>query len=96
VKPEREGVFATLVLGLHSSAWISLGKVANPLTGKVERDLDGARHTIGVLEMLKEKTRGNLDEEEAKLVDGCISTLQMNYIEEVEADKSDGGKNQSS
>ena len=62
----------------------------------MESDLEGARHTIGILEMLKEKTRGNLDEDEAKLVEGCISTLQLNYFEEVEADKSDGGESQGS
>lgn len=96
MKPEGEGAFAQLVLSLHSAAWISLGKVSNPLTGKMEKDLAATRQTIKVLEMLKEKTLGNLGEDESRLIAGCISTLQMGYFEEVGAEKSDGGARESS
>ena len=93
---EKEHKFIQLVLGIHSSAWIALGKVKNPFSGKIEKDMDGAKNSIDMLEMLKGKTAGNLSEEESKLIVGCLSTLQMNYVEEVGADESDGGEKPSS
>ncbi len=96
MKTMEEDKFIQLVLSLHSSAWIALGKVTNPLSGKIEKDPDVARNSIDILEMLKEKTRGNLNEEESKLIASCLADLQMNYVEEVQADKSDGEEKPSS
>jgi hypothetical protein len=73
--------FVTFVLTLSSSAWVSLGKIADPLSGEVKKDLKGAKYTIDSLIMLRDKTKGNLTEEEQKVLNGMISELQANYAE---------------
>lgn len=74
-------LFANLIMMLSSSAMQQLGKLVNPVTGKTELQLDGARMTIDMLEMLKEKSTGNLDAEEEKMMKEILSTLQLNYVE---------------
>ncbi|MBU4501240.1 MAG: DUF1844 domain-containing protein, partial [Nanoarchaeota archaeon] len=59
-KEKNEAMFMQLIMGLQSSAWMLLGKVANPITGKMEKNLEGAKVTIDTIMMLKEKTKGNL------------------------------------
>lgn len=85
----HEARFLSLVLSLHGSAWMALGKVANPMTGKVERDLDAARGSIDLLETLRVKTRGNLTKEEEKMLANALSALQLNFIDE--AGRVEGG-----
>jgi uncharacterized membrane protein YukC len=79
--------FSSLVLTLSTSAWVAMGKVADPLTGEAKKDLDGARYTIDLLVMLRDKTRGNLNDEEQKFLNAVIGELQANYAETVFADK---------
>lgn len=79
--------FMQLVIGLQSSAWIMLGKIANPVNGKVEKNLEGAKATIDTLIMLKEKTKNNLSKEEEDLLSNAINELQLNYVDEVEKGK---------
>ena len=89
----QEARFLSLVLSLYNSAWIALGKIANPLTGKVEKDLDAVRGTIDLLETLSFKTKGNVTPEEKKVLDNCLSALQMNYVEEISRkEKGEAGK----
>ena len=66
---------------------MQLGKIANPLTGKIERDLNEAKYTIDMLNMLKEKTKNNLTPDEEKLINDAVFELQMNYIDEVKKDE---------
>ncbi len=75
--------FTSLVLSLSSTAWIGLGKIADPITGKVNVDLKGAKYSIDTLIMLREKTKGNLSQDELKLLNGVIADLQANYAETV-------------
>ena len=79
----HEARFLSLVLSLHGSAWMALGKVANPLSGKLEKDLDAARGSIDLLETLKVKTRGNLTKEEEKVLANALSALQLNFVDEL-------------
>ena len=72
--------FIQLVLGLQSTAWMALGKTANPRTGKSEVNLDLARDSIDTLLMLKEKTKGNLTETEKGFMENSMQDLEMNYI----------------
>ncbi|MBU0758698.1 MAG: DUF1844 domain-containing protein [Nanoarchaeota archaeon] len=76
--------FMQLVFGLQSSAWMLLGKVMNPMTGKVEKNIEHAQATIDTLLMLKAKTKGNLSSEEENMLNSAISQLQLNYIEEAQ------------
>lgn len=78
----HEARFLSLVLSLYNSAWISMGKIASPVTGRVEKDLDAARGSIDLLETLRVKTKGNVSPEEERVLVNCLSTLQLNYVEE--------------
>ena len=53
----------------------------DPMTGKKETNLPAVQQTIDMLNMLKEKTKGNLTDEEAKLMDQMIYELQIKYVE---------------
>jgi len=79
--------FVQLVFSLKASAIIQLGKIANPLTGNIERNLNEAKYTIDMLNMLKEKTKGNLTADEEKIINDAVFELQMNYIDEVKKDE---------
>ncbi|GAB7081234.1 DUF1844 domain-containing protein [Megalodesulfovibrio paquesii] len=72
--------FSTFVFSLFSSCLVHLGEVPNPESRDVCLDLAMAKHTIDTLTMLKEKTAGNLDAEEARLVDGLLYELRMKYV----------------
>lgn len=72
--------FATFILSLASSALMQLGEVPNPETGAVEQDLVMARHTIDVLDMLRQKTAACLDNEERRLLDGILYEVRMKYV----------------
>ena len=71
--------FASFVLSLGTSALYHLGLIGDPQTGKLVAKPDRvlARQTIDTLAMLETKTRGNLDPEEAKLLDGLLYELRM-------------------
>ncbi len=79
--------FVQFVLSLSSSVMMQLGKISNPLTGKIEKSLGGAKATIDLLLMLKEKTKGNLSEEESRLLDNSLADLQLNYVEELKKEE---------
>lgn len=80
--PESDALFLGLVASLHSTGMVQLGKIANPITGKAERDLDAVRQTIDLLEMIQVKTRGNLSEDEIRFIEHALYELRMNFIEE--------------
>ena len=64
-----------------------LGKIMNPITGKVEKDLVGARATIEMLRMLQAKTQGNLSLHEKSAIEDALSNMQMNYVDEVKREQ---------
>jgi len=82
-EPKLNMYFMSLVLSLSQAAMQQMGKITNPLTGKIERNLEQAKVTIDMLEMLKEKTIGNLVKEEERLISDTLATLQLNYVDEV-------------
>jgi len=74
--------FTTFVISLGSSALFHMGLVDDPETAKpAEPNLVLARQTIDTLEMLEAKTRGNLDEEEARLMESLLYELRMRFVE---------------
>jgi len=75
-------LFMQLVFSLHSATMQQLGKVKNPLTDKIEKDLQGAQASIDMLEMIKEKTKGNLSDEEDRFVSQMLRELRLNYVDE--------------
>jgi hypothetical protein len=78
---EASSLFLGLMTGLQASAWMALGKVMNPVTGKIERDLEHAKETIDLLGVLAEKTRGNLHPDEERFLSRILFELRMNYVE---------------
>lgn len=73
--------FSTLVLSLATSAMVHMGLAPNPETDvPSEKNLALAHQTIDTLDMLQQKTRGNLDEDEAKLLQSVLYELRMNYV----------------
>jgi len=76
-------LFMGLVYSLTQSAFISLGKLPDPMTGNIDRNLPQASQTIDLLAALQEKTKGNLVEEEDKFLSRTISDLRLNYVDEV-------------
>ena len=87
--PERELPpvdFTTLVMSLSTSAMAALGLVADPRSGeRTECNLPLARHTIDLLALLEEKTRGNLTGEEERLLGQVLYDLRMCYVRACEA-----------
>lgn len=80
--PLPEVSFATFVLSLNSEALLHLGMIANPATGKQEKNLPLAKYTIDTLGMLEEKTRGNLSDDEAAMLKNILFDLRMIYVRE--------------
>ncbi|MDW8343605.1 MAG: DUF1844 domain-containing protein [Verrucomicrobiae bacterium] len=74
--------FIELVSLFQTQAMMALGKLANPVTGKAERNLDAARVFIDTLEMLERKTAGNLNAEELRLLRTALTDLRLMYVEE--------------
>lgn len=75
--------FATLILSLSSSVLMNLGVVENPVTKTKEKEPEVARQTIDLIELLKEKTKGNLTDQESKLVDDVLAELRLWYVKTV-------------
>jgi hypothetical protein len=73
--------FETLVLSLSSTAMVQLGLIPEPTTNQPEQNLPAAKQTIDILEILQEKTKGNLDASESKLLDNVLYELRMTYLE---------------
>jgi hypothetical protein len=72
--------FLSLIMSLASNAAASLGMMSHPVTGETGVDLKTAKHWIDVLGMLEEKTKGNLDSQEAEVIEGLLADLRMQYV----------------
>ncbi len=94
VDPEEEGgstgpnalvptlAFGTFVLSISTSALVQLGEAPSPETGEpLEPNLTLAQQTIDILDMLREKTHGNLDAEERQLLESVLHDLHMRFVE---------------
>ena len=72
--------FSTFILSLNTAALIHLGELPDPVTQKKKVNLLLAKQTINTLEMLKEKTKGNLTIDEEKLLDTILYELKLKFI----------------
>ena len=79
----QAALFLQLVLGLQQSGMMALGKLMNPITRQIDRNLDAARDTIDTLAALESRTRGNLEPDEARVLQQVLTELRMNYVDEV-------------
>ena len=81
-KEKNTQLFMYLVGSFEMSAMMAMGKIKNPMTDKTERDLTQAQFSIDIMDMLKEKTKGQLSEYEAKFLENTLGQLKLNYIDE--------------
>ena len=91
----HENLFQGLVISLAAATMQHLGKTLNPVTHKIDKNLEAAQSTIDMLDMLEAKTKGNLSEAESKLLKGVLAELKLNYVEtlsEKPAETSSGKK----
>jgi len=88
----NEAFFVQLVFTFQAAAMQQLGKVINPLTGKVEKNMEQAKHSIDMVAMLEEKTRGNLNDREQKLIERVLFELRMNYVDEMKVMEESSGE----
>ncbi|WP_022854673.1 DUF1844 domain-containing protein [Thermodesulfobacterium thermophilum] len=72
--------FSTFILSLNTAALIHLGELPNPLTNKKEVNLLLAKQTIDTIEMLKEKTKGNLTLDEERLINAMLYELKLKFL----------------
>ncbi|MDO8735418.1 MAG: DUF1844 domain-containing protein [Elusimicrobiota bacterium] len=78
--------FLSLVFSLSAAAMQQLGKISNPITNKIEKNLEQAKVSIDIIEMLVEKTKSNLTVEENKFITSTLSDLQLNFVDELDKD----------
>ncbi len=76
-------LFTQLVIMFHTATMQQLGKIRSPLSDKIERDLRAAQSSIDLLEMLKEKTKGNLHDEESRLLSQVLQECRLNFVDEM-------------
>lgn len=79
--------FSNFILSLNTSALIHMGDIPDPQTRERIYDLQSAKQTIDILELLRTKTRGNLDNEEEKMLEDVIYNLRMKYVKYLKSDR---------
>ena len=87
----RRDLFLGLIHSFQGAAMQQMGKVPNPFTNEIERDLAQARLSIDMLEMLQERTSGNLTGEESRFLTHVLTELRLNYVAEVDEDRKKAG-----
>ncbi len=83
---QNELLFMQLVMMFQGMALQNLGKVMDPMTNQIERNLEQAKNMIDLLGMLDEKTKGNLNNNEQRLLEHALFELRMNYVDELKKD----------
>jgi len=81
--PLPEVNFNALIFSLSSSAFFNLGEIADPQTGEKHKDLPLSKHSIDIIAMLRDKTKGNLNEEEQKFLDNILADLRLRYVKAI-------------
>ena len=84
---QNQLLFMMLVQQHEQICMMSLGKLKNPATDKIERDLSSAKYAIDTLAMLEQFTLNNLSAELKGYLKEVLNTLRLNYVDEVEEDK---------
>lgn len=79
-----------LILMFQTAALQQMGKIKNPITDTIERDLSQAQISIDILEMLHKKMKGNLTEDEDRLFSTVLQELKLNYVDETMKDHQAG------
>lgn len=81
--------FSNFVTSLSLQALISLGEIENPLTNKKEKNLLQAKFLIDTLDMINEKTMGNLSQDEKNLIETVVYEMKMKFVQEAKGGQDD-------
>jgi len=81
--PLPEISFSTFIISLSSSVLFHMGEIPDPITNMTQRNLPLAKQTIDILAILKQKTVGNLTNDEAQLLENLLYDLRIRYVEEI-------------
>jgi hypothetical protein len=93
MKPDDEGGgpeflppldFSSIVILLYFPALVQLGLVEDPATGAWQENLGLAKRNIDLLDLLKDRTKGNLEGEEQKFLDGVLDQLKLAYLKKAD------------
>ena len=76
-------LFANLILIFHQNAMMSMGKLKNPVTDTIDRDLAQTKQSIEMLEMLRDKTKNNLSQELTQMLEHTLTELRLNFVDEM-------------
>ena len=79
--PPVELNFSTFVISLSTQALVHLGEIPDPIAKQMSIDLGAARQMIDILGILRDKTKGNLDQPEAELIEGLLYDLRLRFVE---------------
>ena len=83
IEEKNELLLAQLILMFQTAALQHMGKLKNPISDKIEQDLQQAQISIDILDMLRAKMKGNLLSGEDKMLSGVLNELRLNYVDEV-------------
>jgi hypothetical protein len=89
--PDHDLDFSTFVISLASSAQVNLGAMPHPETNQTVQNFPAAKQMIDILTMLQTKTKGNLTEAEAALLEQVLFNIRMHYVRTMEGKKKSGG-----
>ena len=85
-EPEKQAMpqasFSQFIQGLHLQVVMALGQMSNPVTNETSKNLGHARYLIDMLDILEDKTKGNLDEDEARLLGNILYDVRMRFVNE--------------
>ena len=87
-----EQLFLHLISSYVTSAWVALGKLKNPITDKIERDMEHAAFSLDMLDMIAKRTGTNLEDWESQILNQNLTDLKLNYMEELKNDENSANK----
>ena len=79
--PPSEPSFSMIVSSFVAQALIALGQIESPVDGKRTQDLDAAKFSIDMLQVLQDKTKGNLADDEQTMLESALYDLRMRYVQ---------------
>ena len=89
---KQERLFLYLVSTFKTSAMVALGKMENPMTNKIQINLEQASYYVDLLDMLQSKAKGNMSQYEEQMLINTVSELNMEIIKQKSLQKVDDQK----
>jgi hypothetical protein len=76
--------FSSFIFSISTTVLMDLGEIDHPIDKEKKVNLQMAKHSIAVLDMIKEKTKGNLNDQEQALIDNIVADLKLRYCKKTE------------